>query len=187
VIFFHASLTFFSALSAPSWFYRPPLGHGKSVLLKSLAGRMVREGSAVQGEVRWNGLTAAESAHAGQQLNKLTAYVDQGDVHFPMLTVRETFQFALDSSNADVTLLPGTDAAELKKQQDNKVELMLELLGLKESEHTKVGNAMTRGVSGGSDVHFIHIIAAHTAHALVVGRTVADDWLFVCCCCSFSF
>jgi hypothetical protein len=71
----------------------------------------------------------------------------------------------------------------LKKQQDNKVELMLELLGLKESEHTKVGNAMTRGVSGGSDLHFIYTIAAYTAHALFVRRTVADVCVPLCCCC----
>jgi len=147
----------FRPLHASSGVVRPgeltlilaPPGHGKSVLLKTLAGRMVREGDAVRGEVRWNGLTAAESAQAGQQINKLTAYVEQGDVHFPMLTVRETFQFALSQSNADVTLLTGEDAVKLKELQDRKVELMLELLGLRECADTPVGNAMMRGVSGG--------------------------------------
>ena len=123
-----------------------PPGHGKSVLLKALAGRMVREGTAIKGEVRWNGLTAAESKLQGQQLSKLTAFVEQGDVHFPMLTVRETFQFAADNSTADAALLGSPDFAA---RQAKKVELMLELLGLKECADTVVGNAMLRGVSGG--------------------------------------
>jgi len=62
-----------------------PPGHGKSVLLKTLAGRMhAREADAIKGDVRWNGLTAKESAGVGQQVHKMCAYVEQGDAHFPM-------------------------------------------------------------------------------------------------------
>ena len=57
-----------------------PPGHGKSALLKALAGRLVQEGDAVKGQLRWNGLDAKESAAAGQQLSKLCAFVEQGDV-----------------------------------------------------------------------------------------------------------
>jgi len=63
-----------------------------------------------------------------------------------MLTVRETFQFALDNSNADAALLGSPDFEALQRR---KVELMMELLGLKECADTVVGNAMIRGVSGG--------------------------------------
>jgi len=118
----------------------------QSTLLKSLAGRLANDGPSFQGEVRWNGLTAAESAAAGQQLTKLCAFVEQQDAHFPMLTVRETFQFALENSNADTSLLGSPELAAL---QAKKVELMLELLGLKECADTVVGNGMLRGVSGG--------------------------------------
>lgn len=79
-------------------------------------------------------------------LAQLCAFVEQGDVHFPMLTVRETFQFALDNSNADSALL-GTP--EFCAMQAKKVELMLELLGLKECADTVVGDTFLRGVSGG--------------------------------------
>ncbi len=132
------------------------------MLLKTLAGRMLREGDAIKGSVRWNGLDAKESAAAGQQLHKLCAFVDQTDAHFPMLTVRETFQFALDSSNADVTLL-GDDA--LTQQHSNKVELMLELLGLTECADTIVGNAMKRGVSGGQKKRSESGMECETKHA----------------------
>jgi len=119
---------------------------GKSTLLKALAGRLQRNGDALKGEVRWNGLTAAESAAAGQQLSKLAVFVEQGDVHFPMLTVRETFQFALDNSNADSSLLGSPDFDD---KQKHKVDLMMELLGLRECADTIVGNNVMRGVSGG--------------------------------------
>lgn len=123
-----------------------PPGHGKSVLLKGLAGRLERESEHLRGEIRWNGLTAKESIKAGQQLAKLCVFVEQGDVHFPMLTVRETLQFALDNSNADVRPLQSPEFAKL---QAKKVDLMLELLGLKECADTVLGNTMLRGVSGG--------------------------------------
>jgi ABC-type lipoprotein export system ATPase subunit len=124
-----------------------PPGHGRSVLLKSLSGRTIRDGDAFQGEVRWNGLTASESDAAGQQIGKLCAFVEQGDVHFPMLTVRETLQFALDNSNASSALL-GCPIFHAKQRE--KVELMLELLGLKECADTVVGDTFLRGVSGGT-------------------------------------
>lgn len=64
----------------------------------------------------------------------------------PLLTVRETFQFALDNSVADPSLLHNE---ELKKLHADKVEFMLDLLGLKECAETIVGNALLRGISGG--------------------------------------
>jgi ABC-type multidrug transport system ATPase subunit len=70
-----------------------------------------------------------------------------------MLTVRETFQFALDNSNADVSLL---NSPELSKMQANKVDQMMELLGLRECADTPVGNHIVRGVSGGQRKRSVH-------------------------------
>ena len=89
------------------------------------------------------------SVHSSASMSpfgQLCAFVEQGDVHFPMLTVRETFQFALDNSNADSALL---NTPEFCALQHKKVELMLELLGLKECADTVVGDTFLRGVSGG--------------------------------------
>lgn len=122
-----------------------PPGSGKSTFLKALAGRLSKDPN-VSGTIRWNGLTKEEASAQGFNLKTACAYVDQNDCHFPTMTVRETFEFANQNAISDVTLL--NDAA-FKEAHNKKVDLMLELLGLKECEHTVIGNAMLRGVSGG--------------------------------------
>jgi ABC-type multidrug transport system ATPase subunit len=72
--------------------------------------------------------------------------VDQGDVHFALLTVRETFEFALQNSSPDIDLLSNP---EISKLHAEKVDMVIEMLGLKECENTIVGNDLNRGVSGG--------------------------------------
>ena len=143
----------FLALQPTSGLLRPgqmtlvlaPPGHGKSALLKSLAGRFHND-SKLKGEVLYNGLTYRQARAAGLHVEKLTAFVDQGDIHLALLTVRETFQFALDNSVSDPALLQNEEFAHMHAQ---KVDYMLDLLGLREAEHTILGNAVLRGVSGG--------------------------------------
>ena len=143
----------FLALQPSSGIIRPstmtlilaPPGHGKSTLLKALAGRYAADPK-LKGSILYNGRSHAQLARDGLQVSKLTAFVDQGDVNMALLTVRETLQFALDASVADAQLLQDREFVELSGK---KVDFMLELLGLKEAEHTVLGNAMIRGVSGG--------------------------------------
>jgi len=125
-----------------------PPGHGKSALLKTLAGRMHNrdELRGLRGDLRWNGLTHSELQALGLNLSKLCAYTDQTDIHQPMLTVRETFAFAVAHSNADTRPL---GKPELDQAQKDKVDAMLDMLGLRECADTIVGNAIVRGVSGG--------------------------------------
>jgi ABC-type glutathione transport system ATPase component len=66
-----------------------PPGHGKTTLLKSLAGLVPP--AALDGPgITYNGLTAPQLAAQGVQLKLLANYVDQLDTHLPFLTVRET-------------------------------------------------------------------------------------------------
>lgn len=122
-----------------------PPGHGKSVLLKALAGQLQHDGK-VTGQVRWNGLDSQAAAKARVQVHRLCAFVDQGDAHMPLLTVRETLQFAMDASTADAGLMASPEYAQVSAA---RVELMLDVLGLRECENTILGNQMLRGVSGG--------------------------------------
>ena len=123
-----------------------PPGHGKSTLLKALAGRL-HDSSMLKGKVLYNGMTQQQAKQQhGLYVNKLTAYVDQGDIHQALLTVRETLQFALDNSVSDPALL---EDEQFTRLHATKVDLMLDLLGLREAEHTILGNAVLRGVSGG--------------------------------------
>jgi ABC-type multidrug transport system ATPase subunit len=68
-----------------------PPGHGKTTLLKALAGLVPP--AAVEGNgITYNGLTAQQLAAQGTQLKLLANYVDQLDTHLPFLTVRETLE-----------------------------------------------------------------------------------------------
>lgn len=118
-----------------------PPGHGKSTLLRALAGRL--DSSQLEGEIYYDGKPEAELSAC---LEKLVAHVDQVDVHLPFLTVRETLQFALDSS-----VVSGEEvrSAGLQEAIERRVDTMLKLLGLEECADTLVGNELVKGLSGG--------------------------------------
>ena len=122
-----------------------PPGHGKSALLKALAGQLQNDRK-LTGNILWNGLDSRAASKANVQVHRLCAFVDQGDAHMPLLTVRETLQFALDTSTADARLIASPEYAAVSA---DKVDLILDVLGLRECQHTILGNAMLRGVSGG--------------------------------------
>jgi len=109
-------------------------GSGKTTLLKALAAREVTTGGAV---VRYNGASTADLSAAGVNTGKLIAYAPQDDTHEPLLTVRETFDFAAASCLAAV----GTAVLN--------VQTVIDVLGLAECENVVIGNDMTRGISGG--------------------------------------
>jgi len=118
-----------------------PPGHGKSALLKTLAGQL----EPTEGKVTWNGFGKEFSDEKQLRVEKLCQYVDQVDVHLPHLTVRETFQFAVNNAfdpheynNPDMDFV-----------HQHKVDMILRQLGLEECADTIVGNELIRGVSGG--------------------------------------
>ncbi|KAK4437075.1 ABC transporter G family member 6 [Sesamum alatum] len=109
-----------------------PSGAGKSTFLDGLAGR-IASGSLI-------GRVALDGADISPSLIKRTsAYIMQDDRLFPMLTVYETLMFA-----ADFRLGPISRA---DKRQ--RVESLIEQLGLSSSRNTYIGDEGTRGVSGG--------------------------------------
>ncbi|RLN95397.1 hypothetical protein BBJ28_00012194 [Nothophytophthora sp. Chile5] len=67
-------------------------GSGKSSLMKVLSGRFPREKNiTVGGTVTYNG---QQQEKISKQLPQFVAYVTQRDKHFPVLTVKETLEFA---------------------------------------------------------------------------------------------
>lgn len=113
-----------------------PPGHGKTTMLRAMAGRLHdREGKssltqsgkvADHSQLRWNGMTAQEIATAGINIAKLTAFVEQTDTHYPLLSVRETFRFALDAALADVSLL---QKPEIMDAREKLVDAVIQTLG----------------------------------------------------------
>ncbi|XP_027362845.1 ABC transporter G family member 17-like [Abrus precatorius] len=109
-----------------------PSGAGKSTLLDGLAGR-IASGS-LKGRVSLDGTTVSASL-----IKRTSAYIMQEDRLFPMLTVYETLMFAADFRLGPLSLSD-------KKQ---RVEKLIEQLGLSSSRNTYIGDEGTRGLSGG--------------------------------------
>ncbi|XP_030548506.1 ABC transporter G family member STR2-like [Rhodamnia argentea] len=109
-----------------------PSGAGKSTLLDGLAGR-IASGS-LKGRVSLDGMEMSPTL-----IKRTSAYIMQDDRLFPMLTVYETLMFA-----ADFRLGPISTADKIQR-----VEQLIEQLGLSSSRNTYIGDEGTRGVSGG--------------------------------------
>ncbi|KAG2287589.1 hypothetical protein Bca52824_047193 [Brassica carinata] len=107
-------------------------GAGKSTLIDALAGRV----SSLRGTVTLNG----EKVLKSQLLKVISAYVMQDDLLFPMLTVKETLMFASEFR------LPRSLS---KSKKMERVEALIDKLGLRNAADTIIGDEGHRGVSGG--------------------------------------
>ncbi|KAK6923226.1 ABC transporter family G domain [Dillenia turbinata] len=109
-----------------------PSGAGKSTFLDGLAGR-IASGS-LKGRVSLDGVEVTPSL-----IKRTSAYIMQEDRLFPMLTVYETFMFAADFRLGPIS----------RDDKRERVERLIEQLGLSSSRNTYIGDEGTRGVSGG--------------------------------------
>ena len=119
-----------------------PPGHGKTSLMRALSGRIAPE--LLEGRIEWGGRDAGELHAAGISLARLACFVDQLDTHLPLLTVRETVAFAWQNLTVPPALHGDAEAAAKER-----VERALAALSLQGCADTVVGDALTRGVSGG--------------------------------------
>jgi len=114
-----------------------PSGSGKTSLLNVLAGRTKKiKGLSLSGEILVNG----DPVQNWSAYRRKCAYVEQDDLLFHTLTVRETIQLAADLR------LPRTMSVEERRQ---RADLIIGELGLRKCEDTRIGNESTRGISGG--------------------------------------
>ncbi|CAH2064075.1 unnamed protein product [Thlaspi arvense] len=109
-------------------------GAGKSTLIDALAGRVAKE--SLRGTVTLNGEKVLQS----RLLKVISAYVMQDDLLFPMLTVKETLMFASEFR------LPRSLP---KSKKMERVEALIDQLGLRNAVDTIIGDEGHRGVSGG--------------------------------------
>ena len=108
------------------------IGAGKSTLLDVLADRKTT--GKVSGIISFNG----KERNIGVQLS--SAYVMQDDVHIGLLSVRECLRYA-----GRLRL----DESWTLEAKEDRVNLLLNMLGLMEVADTCVGDDLTRGISGG--------------------------------------
>ncbi|KAG2760237.1 ABC transporter G family member 31 [Phytophthora cactorum] len=134
-------------------------GSGKSSLMKLLSGRFPdQKNVTVEGEVTYNGAPANELL---RRLPQFVSYVTQRDKHYPSLTVKETLEFAHACcgggfSERDAQHFAGGTPEENLAALDaaramfkHYPDIVIQQLGLDNCQNTIVGDAMTRGVSGG--------------------------------------
>ena len=109
-------------------------GSGKSTLLNSLACRLdvttVQEGT----------LTLNGQAYTNAELKRISGYVMQDDLLNGHLTVQETLQYGADLR------LPRDWTAEQRLQRVNEV---IEEMGLQGCRHVLIGTSEKKGISGG--------------------------------------
>ena len=109
-----------------------PSGAGKSTLLDLLAGR-TKQG-AISGEILFNGKSRNKTFWSK------VAYVQQDDLHLPILTVQETLAFA-----AELRMNKNSS----QQEREERIRMIVNLLGLEHCMNSVVGNAELRGISGG--------------------------------------
>jgi len=114
-------------------------GSGKTTLLRLFAGRDVLGQS--EGSILWND-TPSSAAFS----SKLAGFAPGIDVHEPLLTVRETFEFA--AASLSCPLSSDASAAE-RSLRSSLVDYVIDALELRECENVILGNELARGVSGG--------------------------------------
>jgi len=112
-----------------------PPGAGKTTLMEVLAGRkQITPTSKMSGEVLINGDGWTPD------FNRIAGYVAQDDYHIPLMTVRETLTFSSNLRNH-----PYVTA----EKRDERVDVVLDVLGISHVAETVVGGELLRGVSGG--------------------------------------
>ncbi|KAI3988419.1 hypothetical protein MKX01_031637 [Papaver californicum] len=109
-----------------------PSGVGKSTFLDGLAGR-IASGS-LKGRVSMDGINMSPSFS-----KRTSSYIIQDDRLFPMLMVYETLFYAADFWLGSIS----------KAEKQQRVEKLIEQLGLSSARNTYIGDEGTRGVSGG--------------------------------------
>ncbi|GLB42433.1 putative ABC transporter superfamily, ABCG family. PDR (TC 3.A.1.205) subfamily protein [Lyophyllum shimeji] len=115
-------------------------GSGCTTFLKTLANHR-DEFYSVKGDVHYDSFTPEDIA---KHYRGDVQYCPEDDVHFPTLTVKQTLDFAAGTRVPHVRTLPS------RSQYVNMItEILSTIFGLKHVQHTPVGDAAIRGVSGG--------------------------------------
>ena len=109
-------------------------GAGKTTLLNFLSGREISQNLEKTGGIFING----ENKDNIRNFSSLSAYVQQDDILFQTMTVRECLEFAAKLK------LPGSMANKIAR-----VNILIHDLKLTKCANTRIGGPLVKGVSGG--------------------------------------
>ena len=125
---------------------------GAGTLLQVISGR--QRGGKIFGELLVDGMPP------DRKFNRKVAYIPKEDINLPMLTVKETLMFALNLR------LPIAKVSVADKEL--RLQAALELLGLTHAANTIVGDALTRGISGGERRRVSIAVEVICGHRIVI-------------------
>ncbi|KAL1545552.1 ABC transporter G member 23 [Salvia divinorum] len=111
-----------------------PSGTGKSTLLRIVSGR-VRDRDFDPKSIVLNDSIVASQEH----LRKICGFIAQEDTLFPLLTVKETLMFSAKFRLKEMTA----------RDREDRVDCLMQELGLVHVADTFVGDEDNRGISGG--------------------------------------
>lgn len=132
-----------------------PSGSGKTTLLNVLAQR------GIPPKAKWTGSVHTESfTVTAKNIKNFSSYVEQEDSLIGSLTVRETIDFAAKMSDAS----RGQENATHRK---DRVDEIIQMLGLTNQANTKVGTPLQKGISGGQKRR-LSVAAQMITHPLVL-------------------
>jgi len=125
------------AMPGQTLFIMGASGAGKTSLLNVLSDRISGDavGSSLKKNITINDTMQVNDSNFGL----ISAYVMQDDILFQHFTVREALRFA-----ADLKLANKTD-----EEKEDRVNKLIEQLGLKATQNTPVGSARRKTISGG--------------------------------------
>ncbi|XP_057955398.1 ABC transporter G family member 23 [Malania oleifera] len=116
-----------------------PSGTGKSTLLRVVAGRVRNEDFNPKSSTSTISLND-HTVSSLSQMRKVCGFVAQEDNLLPLLTVKETLMFGAKFRLKDMRTL---------KEKEERVESLMQELGLFHVAHSFVGDEENRGISGG--------------------------------------
>ncbi|KAJ0977531.1 hypothetical protein J5N97_013005 [Dioscorea zingiberensis] len=111
-----------------------PSGAGKSTLLRILSGR-IKLSDFDAGSISLSG----RPIRSPDQLRKISGFVTQEDNLLPLLTIKETLMFSAMFRLKELSL----------KEKEERVESLMQELGLLHIANSYIGDQETRGISGG--------------------------------------
>lgn len=109
-------------------------GAGKTTLLNHLSGRLIANNLTKSGTIKINNVESSKVSG----FSTFSAYVQQDDILFETMTVRECLEFSAKLK------LPGTLEEKLGKASE-----IIEDLKLTKCQNTNIGGYLIKGVSGG--------------------------------------
>ncbi|KIY44860.1 pleiotropic drug resistance ABC transporter [Fistulina hepatica ATCC 64428] len=117
-------------------------GAGCSTFLKTIANQR-GEYHSMTGKINYDSISPEELE---QSFRGDAIYCPEEDIHFPSLTVEQTVRFAAKCR----TPQEGQRLGERRDCYENAItDILLTVFGLNHARHTRIGDAMIRGISGG--------------------------------------